>query len=157
MLEQLHTQIRTLLQAGDDPRRLFRDLPSAPLAALAEATYQVAFWSAYERNRRGEQTDMLLRLNRDELWSMATKLPLPAPPPADPAEDRSWLLEAAGDVLEAARTPEGLRDGLSASELQTLLAQLGEALTLVRRELRRRGQAVAPVQPVPAGDGWRSL
>lgn len=140
MLEQLHAQIRTLLQAGDDPRRLFHDLPSAQLAALAEAAYQAAFWSAYERNRRGEQTDMLLRLNRDELWSMATKLPLPAPP-SDPAEDRSWLLEAAG----------------SASELQTLLAQLGEALTLVRRELRRRGQAVAPVQPVPAGDSWRSL
>jgi hypothetical protein len=148
MLEHLHEQIRALLRAKADPRQLFRDMPSEQLAELAEAAYQAAFWTAYERNRRGEQSEMILRMGKDELWEAATHLP-PVPTLQEAPEDFRWLLEASGDLLTGVRNTEGLRDGLSASQLRMLLEQLGEAQSLVRCEVRRRGLVSDVVRLLP--------
>jgi hypothetical protein len=148
MLEHLHEQIRALLRAKADPRQLFRDMPSEQLAALAEAAYQAAFWTTYERHRRGEQAECIFRMDKDELWEAATHLP-PVPTLQEAPEGVCWPLEAAGDLLEVLRAPEGLRSDLSASQLRTLLDQVGEALSLVRREVRRRGMLAGVVRLLP--------
>lgn len=143
MINRLLPLLHVLMAGHSDPRQRFRETPAEQLDLFAERAYQAAFYSAYERHRRGQCTEMVLRMDRETLWRAATGLP-PSREPQEPSEDLSWLLEPAEDILSELRAAEGLQGVLGDVSLQALHDQLAEALAVVRQEAQRRG-LVRPV------------
>lgn len=151
MTEQVISLLSGLIDPQADPRRYFQAVPSVALEELTELAFQVAFWGSYERNKRGESTEVVGWIDKDALWHAVTRLPLPREADRG-AEDLGWLLEPGEELRVNLRDGGSLESRLDSVTLGRLHDQLAESLTIVRRELRLRGlsKPVAKLVSIPS-------